>query len=83
MEQILNKIGVDTELLNREQIHTRENTLRILGISPKTLWKYENQNLIKGTRFRAKKYYTSNDIIECIKNQFKLSKTTEWDNVWE
>ena len=54
-----------------------------MGISPKTLWKYENQNLIKGTRFKAKKYYTSNDIIECVKSQFNLSQTTEWDNVWE
>jgi len=83
MEQILTKIGIDTELLNQEQIHTREQTLEIMGISPKTLWKYENQNLIKGTRFKAKKYYTSYDIIECVKSQFNLSQTTEWDNVWE
>jgi len=83
MEQILTKIGIDTDLLNQEQIHTREQTLEIMGISPKTLWKYENQNLIKGTRFKAKKYYTSNDIIECVKSQFNLSQTTEWDNVWE
>jgi DNA-binding transcriptional MerR regulator len=83
MEQLLTKIGIDTDLLNQEQIHTREQTLEIMGISPKTLWKYENQNLIKGTRFKAKKYYTSNDIIEFVKSQFNLSQTTEWDNVWE
>jgi DNA-binding transcriptional MerR regulator len=83
MEQLLTKIGIDTDLLNQEQIHTREQTLEIMGISPKTLWKYENQNLIKGTRFKAKKYYTSNDIIEFVKSQFNLSQTTEWDNVWD
>ena len=55
MEQILHKIGVDTELLNREPLHTREQTLEILGISPKTLRKFEKKNLIKGTTFKAKK----------------------------
>ena len=77
------KIGINTELLNQEQIHTREQTLDILGISPKTLWKYENQNLIKGTRFKSKKYYTSNDIIEFVKSQFNLPEKNTWETMWE
>lgn len=83
MEQILIKIGVDTELLNQEEIHTRENALRILGVSDKTLKKYEDENILQSTRFRRKKYYTSKSIIDCIKSQFNLSNTTEWDNVWD
>lgn len=83
MEQLLIKIGVDTELLNQEEIHTRENALRILGVSDKTLKKYEDENILQSARFRRKKYYTSKSIIDCIKSQFNLSNTTEWDNVWD
>ena len=83
MEQLLNKIGVDTELLNQEEIHTRENALRILGVSDKTLKKYEDENILQSSRFRRKKYYTSKSIIDCIKSQFNLSNVTEWDNLWD
>ena len=38
MHEILSKIGVNTELLQSEPLHTREQTLEILGVSPKTLW---------------------------------------------
>ena len=47
MQELLQKIGVDTELLNKEQLHTRETTLSILGISPKTLWNFQKENLIR------------------------------------
>ena len=47
MQELLNKIGVDVELLNKEKIHTRKQTLEILGVSPKTLWNYQRENLIK------------------------------------
>ena len=83
MEQLLIKIGVDTELLHQEEIHTRENALRILGVSDKTLKKYEDENILQSARFRRKKYYTSTAILDCIKSQFNLSNTTEWDNVWD
>ena len=83
MEQILNKIGVDTELLNKEPLHTREQTLEILGISPKTLWKFERENLIQGTKFKAKKYYSTTSILDCIKIQFNLTTSTEFDGMWD
>ena len=83
MQEILNKIGVNTELLHREPLHTREQTLEILGVSPKTLWKYEREKLIKGTRFKAKKYYSTTSILECIKIQFNLVSSTEFDSVWD
>lgn len=83
MEQLLIKIGVDTELLNKEEIHTRENALRILGVSDKTLKKYEDENILQSARFRRKKYYTSKSIIDCIKSQFNLSQRNEWDDVWD
>ena len=86
MEQILHKIGVDTELLNREPLHTREQTLEILGISPKTLWKFEKKNLIKGTTFKAKKYYSTTSILDCIKiDVFRLgwifTHTMQYGNI--
>jgi len=83
MEQILNTIGVDTDLLNTNPIHNRETTMRILGISHTTLKKYEDENILQSSRFRRKKYYTSKSIIDCIKSQFNLSNATEFDNVWD
>ena len=83
MQELLNKIGVDVELLNKEKIHTRKQTLEILGVSPKTLWNYQRENLIKGTTFKGKRYYSKNAIIDCIKTQFDYHAQTEWDNVWD
>tara|TARA_B110000971_G_C19738462_1_gene376363 strand:+ start:357 stop:608 length:252 start_codon:yes stop_codon:yes gene_type:complete len=83
MEQILIKIGVNTELLNQEPIHNRETTMRILGISHTTLKKYENENTLQSSRFKRKKYYTSIAILDCIKTNLNLSKKNEWDEVWE
>jgi len=83
MQEILNKIGVNTELLHREPLHTREQTLEILGVSPKTLWKYERQNLIKGTTFKGKRYYSKDAIIDCVKIHFNITTSTEFDSMWE
>ena len=83
MQELLQKIGVDTELLNKEQLHTRETTLSILGISPKTLWNYQKSNLIEGTTFRGRRYYSKDAIIQCIKIQFNINKVTEFDGVWD
>ena len=83
MQELFNKIGIDTELLNKEQLHTRETTLSILGVSPKTLWNYQRDNLIKGTTFRGKRYYTKEAIIDCIKIHFNINKTSEFDGIWD
>ena len=83
MEQILITIGVDTDLLNQEPIHNRETTMRILGISHTTLKKYEDENILQSSRFRRKKYYTSESIINCVKTNLNLSKKNVWDNMWE
>ena len=83
MQELLNKIGINTELLNKEQLHTRETTLSILGVSPKTLWNYQRDNLIKGTTFRGKRYYTKEAIIDCIKIHFNINKTSEFDGIWD
>ena len=83
MEQILITIGVDTDLLNQEPIHNRETTMRILGISHTTLKKYEDENILQSSRFRRKKYYTSEAIINCVKTNLNLSKKNVWDNMWE
>ena len=80
MQELLNNIGVDTQLLHKEPLHTRKQTLEILD---KTLCKYENLNLIKGSRFKAKKYYTKDAIIDCIKTHFNINKTSEFDNIWD
>jgi len=83
MEQILNTIGIDTKLLHKEPIHTREQTIEILGISPTTLKKYEKNNLIQSASFRRRKYYSTQQILKCIKTQFNLNIQSEWDKVWE
>lgn len=87
MEQILNTIGVDTDLLNQEPIHNRETTMRILGVSHTTLKKYENENILQSSRFRRKKYYTTEAIVDCVKTNLNLSKKTDWDkyvrDMWE
>ena len=83
MQELMNKIGVNTELLNKEKLHTRETTLSILGVSPKTLWNFQRTNLIKGTTFRGRRYYSKDAIIDCIKTHFNINKISEWDNVWE
>jgi len=83
MEQILITIGVNTDLLNKEPIHNRETTMRILGISHTTLKKYEDENILQSSRFRRKKYYTSEAIINCVKTNLNLSKKNVWDNMWE
>ena len=83
MEQILITIGVNTDLLNKEPIHNRETTMRILGISHTTLKKYEDENILQSSRFRRKKYYTSESIINCVKTNLNLSKKNVWDNMWE
>ena len=83
MEQnILNKIGVDTDLLNKEPIHTRENCLKILGVSDKTLKKYEDEDLLRSSRFKRKKYYTPEAIIDFVRTKLNLSNTN-WDKIWE
>ena len=83
MEQILITIGVDTNLLNQEPIHNRETTMRILGISHTTLKKYENENILQSSRFRRKKYYTKEAIIDCIKTNLNISKKNVWETMWE
>ena len=82
MEQILITIGVDTDLLNQEPIHNRETTMRILGISHTTLKKYENENILQSSRFRRKKYYTKEAILDCIKTNLNISKKNAWDSMW-
>lgn len=83
MEQILITIGVDTDLLNQEPIHNRETTMRILGISHTTLKKYENENILQSSRFRRKKYYTKEAILDCIKTNLNISKKNVWETMWE
>ena len=83
MEQILITIGVNTDLLNKEPIHNRETTMRILGISHTTLKKYEDENILQSSRFRRKKYYTSESIINCVKTNLNLSKKNVWETMWE
>lgn len=83
MQELMNKIGVNTDLLHKEVIHTREQTLEILGVSPKTLWNFQRTNLIKGTTFRGKRYYTKEAIIDCIKIHFNINKTSEFDGIWD
>ena len=84
MEQILNTIGIDTELLNKELLHNREDTMKILGVSHTTLKKYEDENLIRPSRFKRKKYYTKESILMCIKQNLKLnSRNPEWNNIWD
>tara|TARA_B110000503_G_scaffold11236_1_gene15313 strand:+ start:902 stop:1120 length:219 start_codon:yes stop_codon:yes gene_type:complete len=60
-----------------------ETTMRILGISHTTLKKYEDENILQSSRFRRKKYYTSEAIINCVKTNLNLSKKNVWDNMWE
>ena len=81
MQELLSKIGVNTELLNKEQLHTREQTLEILGVSPKTLWNFQREKLIKGTTFRGRRYYSKDAIIDCIKIHFDIKIGSEWDSV--
>ena len=50
MEQILNTIGVDTDLLNTNPIHNRETTIRIMGISHTTLKKYEDEEILQSSK---------------------------------
>lgn len=83
MQEIMNKIGINTELLQSEPLHTREQTLVILGISPKTLWNYQKSNLIEGTTFKGKRYYSKDAIIDCIKIHFNITTSTEFDSMWE
>jgi hypothetical protein len=83
MQEIMNKIGINTELLQSEPLHTREQTLEILGVSPKTLWNYQKSNLIEGTTFKGKRYYSKDAIIDCIKMHFNISTSTEFDSMWE
>ena len=83
MQEIMNKIGINTELLQSEPLHTREQTLEILGASPKTLWNYQKSNLIEGTTFKGKRYYSKDAIINCVKIHFNITTSTEFDSMWE
>ena len=83
MQELMNKIGINTELLQSEPLHTREQTLVILGISPKTLWNYQKSNLIEGTTFKGRRYYSKDAIIDCIKMHFNITTSTEFDNMWD
>ena len=83
MQELMNKIGINTELLQSEPLHTREQTLVILGVSPKTLWNYQKSNLIEGTTFKSKRYYSKDAIIDCIKMHFNITTSTEFDSMWE
>lgn len=83
MQELMNKIGINTELLQSEPLHTREKTLEILGVSPKTLWNYQKSNLIEGITFRGKRYYSKDAIIDCIKIHFDIKLGSEWDSVWD
>ena len=44
MQELINKIGINTELLQSEPLDTLEQTLVILGVSLKTLWNYQKSN---------------------------------------
>jgi DNA-binding transcriptional MerR regulator len=83
MEKILNTIGVNAKILQSEPLHTRERTMNILGVSHTTLKKYEDEKLLESSRFRRKKYYTTETILNCIKNQFNIPTKSPWDDLWE
>jgi|TARA_B110000240_G_scaffold183648_1_gene217560 DNA-binding transcriptional MerR regulator len=54
-----------------------------LGVSPKTLWNFQREKLIKGTTFRGRRYYSKDAIIDCIKIHFNIKTGSEWDSVWD
>ena len=57
--------------------------MNILGVSHTTLKKYEDEKLLESSRFRRKKYYTTETILNCIKNQFNIPTKSPWDDLWE
>lgn len=84
MEQELFKtININLTKLHEKSFHTRQDTLEILGVSPKTLKRYTNQGLIEPTRFRRQLYYPKTEIVKCIKKQFGLTKHVNWDEYWD
>ena len=82
-QELLNAININTEKLNEKKIHSRQDTLQILGISGKTLKKYDKEGLISPTRFRGKLYYPSTEIVKCIKRQFNMVDDGIWEKYWE
>ena len=79
---LLNTLGVDVKSLKEKNIHTRQGCMDILGISHSTLKRYEDKNLLKSSKFRRKKYYTTQSIIDCLSKHFNISKGTDWDSMW-
>lgn len=69
MEEVLNTLGIDIEKLKSKNIHTRTDTLEILGVSHKTLTKYEKSNYLISNKYKREKYYTTENILDCIKSK--------------
>tara|TARA_B110000858_G_scaffold165825_1_gene192680 strand:- start:279 stop:530 length:252 start_codon:yes stop_codon:yes gene_type:complete len=79
---LLNTLGVDVKSLKEKKIHTRQDCMEILGVSHSTLKRYEEKELLKSSKFRRKKYYTTESIMDCLSKHFNISKGNEWDLFW-
>jgi len=87
MKEVLETIGVNTELLNSKPVFTREETEEILGCTHQTLKSFERKNWIKPNRFKNRNYYTSDSILTCIHKQIPFGRSTlyqneEWEGIW-
>ena len=46
--------------------------MEILGVSHKTLTKYEKSNYLISNKYKREKYYTTENILDCIKSKTVL-----------
>lgn len=59
-------IAREVKQQNEPEYFTREQLLQYLGISPRTLWGYENAGIITATKIGRQKRYKKADIYEVI-----------------
>ena len=62
-------IAREMRQLNEPEYFTREGLIKFLGVSPRTLWGYENAGIINAEKVGRQKRYLKTDIYEAIENK--------------
>jgi hypothetical protein len=87
MNEVLETIGVDTELLSSKSLFTREETEKIFNCTHQTLKSFEKREWIKPNRFKNRTFYSTEEILRCIGKQIplrsKVYQIDEWSGIWE
>ena len=59
----------NTEIANKESLLSREQVMKLFGVSSATLWAWEKEGIIKKHKMKRRVYYFESEIMDTLKNR--------------